>query len=232
MTIADVDGVKVGGILFEAGTSNSPTLFQIGEPGSSTSHATDPLFVYDIFCRAGGSSVGTATCMVTINSHDVVGDNFWLWRADHGHGVGWNSNRNATGLIVNGENVTLYGLFVEHCQQYQTLWNGNGGRVYFYQSEMPYDPPSQDAWRHGDTNGYASYKVADNVQTHEAWGLGVYCAFHAAPVVADDAIETPTAPTIKMHHMIAVRLGRRSNGSIGHVINCTGPVSGRTAVVN
>jgi hypothetical protein len=232
MTIADVDGVKVGGILFEAGASNSPTLLQIGEPGSSTSHAADPLFVYDIFCRVGGASLGTATCMVTINSHDVVGDNFWLWRADHGQGVGWKSNRNATGLIVNGENVTLYGLFVEHCQQYQTLWNGNGGRVYFYQSEMPYDPPSQDAWRHGDSNGYASYKVADNVQTHEAWGLGVYCVFHAGPVVADNAIETPTAPTIKMHHMIAVKLGWRSDGSISHVINGTGTLSGRTAIVD
>ncbi len=232
VTIADVDGVKVGGILIEAGVSNSPTLFQIGEPGSSTSHAANPLFIYDVCGRAGGASLGTATCMVTINSCDVVGDNFWLWRADHGQGVGWKSNTNATGLIVNGENVNLYGLFVEHCQQYQTLWNGNGGRVYFYQSEMPYDPPSQDAWRHGDTNGFASYKVADNVQTHEAWGLGVYCAFHAGPVVADNAIETPTTPTIKMHHMIAVRLGWRSDGGIRHVINGTGPVSGRTAIVD
>lgn len=232
MTIADVGDVKVGGILFEAGPSNSPTLLQVGEPGSSASHAMDPLFLYDIFCRAGGAALGTATCMVTINSHDVVGDNFWLWRADHGQGVGWNLNKNANGLVVNGDNVTLYGLFVEHCQQYQTLWNGNGGRVYFYQSEMPYDPPSQDAWRHGDSNGYASYKVADNVRTHEAWGLGVYSVFHAGPVVADNAIETPTIPTIKMHHMIAVRLGRRSDGNINHVINGTGPVTDRTAIVN
>jgi hypothetical protein len=232
MTVADVDGVKIGGILFDAGVSNSPTLLQIGEPGSSRSHATDPLFVYDVFCRAGGATLGTTTCMVTINSRDVVGDNFWLWRADHGQGVGWGLNKNATGLIVNGDNVTLYGLFVEHCQQYQTLWNGNGGRVYFYQSEMPYDPPNQDSWRHDGSNGYASYKVADKVQTHEAWGLGVYCAFHGGPVVADNAIETPTAPTIQMHHMIAVRLGGRSGGSISHVINGTGPVSGRTAVVD
>ena len=232
MTTADVDGVKIGGILFEAGASNSPTLFQVGEPGSSKSHATDPIFVYDIFCRVGGAALGTATCMVTINSRDVVGDNFWLWRADHGQGVGWNSNKNANGLVVNGDIVTCYGLFVEHCQQYQTLWNGNGGRVYFYQSEMPYDPPSQDAWRHGDSNGYASYKVADNVKTHDAWGLGVYCVFHGGPVVADNAIETPIAPAIKMHHMIALRLGRCSEGSIAHVINGTGPVSGRSATVD
>jgi len=232
MTIADVEGVKVGGILFEAGASNSPTLLQVGELGSSGSHATNPVFLHDIFCRVGGASLGTANCMVTINSHDVVGDNFWLWRADHGRGVGWDSNKNATGLIVNGDNVTLYGLFVEHCQQYQTLWNGNGGRVYFYQSEMPYDPPSQEDWCCGESNGYASYKVADSVRTHEAWGLGVYCAFRTGPVVADNAIETPTASAIKMHHMITVRMGWRDAGAILHVINGTGTMTGRTGVVD
>ena len=179
LTVSDVDGVKVGGILFQAGTNNSATLLQVGTPGSSASHAADPLFLYDIFCRVGGAAAGSATDMVTINCNNVVGDNFWLWRADHGRGVGWNLNKNVTGLTVNGNNVTLYGLFVEHCQGYQTVWNGNGGRVYFYQSEMPYDPPDQAAWRHGDVNGFASYKVADGVKTHEAWGLGVYTVFRA-----------------------------------------------------
>jgi hypothetical protein len=234
MVVSDVDGVKVGGILFEAGETNSPTLLQVGEPGSTGSHTKDPLFLYDVFCRAGGALAGKATCFLTINSNDVVGDNFWLWRADHGRGAGWNSNQNNTGLIVNGNDVTIYGLFVEHCQQYQTVWNGNGGRVYFYQSEMPYDPPSQAAWRHGSVNGYASYKVGDAVQTHEAWGLGIYCVFYAAPVVADNAIETPVAPGVKMHHMVTIRLGGRPNSGINHVINGTGDpvISTRKATVD
>jgi hypothetical protein len=222
MVVSDVDGVKVGGILLEAGSTNSPTLLQVGEPGSTLSHAKDPLFLYDVFCRAGGALAGNATCFVTINSNDVVGDNLWLWRADHGRGAGWNSNKNKTGLTVEGNDVTIYGLFVEHCQEYQTVWNGNGGRVYFYQSEMPYDPPSQVAWRHGSVNGYASYKVGDKVKTHEAWGLGVYCVFYAALVVADNAIETPDAPGVKMHHMVTIRLGGRPNSGIKHVINGTG----------
>jgi hypothetical protein len=223
MSIADVDGVKVGGILYEAGTVNSATLLQVGEPGKAASHAADPIFLYDIYCRVGGAAAGTSDCMVTIHSNNVVGDNFWLWRADHGRGVGWNVNKNANGLIVNGNDVTLYALFVEHCQGYQTLWNGNGGRVYFYQSEMPYDPPSVEAWRHGNVTGYASYKVADAVKTHEAWGLGVYCVFNRAPVIAENAIETPAAPGIKMHHMVTIRLGGGQRGSgINHVINGTG----------
>src|SRR5581483_1910820 len=125
--------------------------------------------------------------------------------------------------IVNGNNVTLYGLFVEHSQEYQTLWNGNGGRVYFYQSEMPYDPPSADEWRHGSVTGYASYKVADAVTTHEAWGVGVYSVFHRASIIADNAIETPIAPGIKMHHLVTIRLkGGQSDSGIRHVINGTG----------
>jgi hypothetical protein len=222
MVVSDVDGVKVGGILFQAGTSNSATLLQVGTPGSLASHAADPLFFYDIFCRVGGAAVGNTTDMVTINGNNVVGDNFWLWRADHGRGVGWDLNKNVTGLTVNGNNVTLYGLFVEHCQGYQTVWNGNAGRVYFYQSEMPYDPPDQAAWRHGDVNGFASYKVADGVQTHEAWGLGVYSVFRAGQIVSDNAIETPAVPGVRMHHMVTLRLGWRHDSGIRHVLNGAG----------
>jgi hypothetical protein len=222
LAIADVDGVKLGGLLIEASAKNSATLLEVGEPGSAKSHTTDPVFLWDIFCRVGGAQAGKSDCMVTINSHDVVGDNFWLWRADHGQGAGWNSNPNKNGLFVNGNNVTIYGLFVEHCQEYQTLWNGNGGRVYFYQSELPYDPPSEAAWKHDDVVGYASYKVSDKVTTHEAWGLGVYCVFYAAPVVAENAIETPTVPGVKLHHLIAIRLSGQRNSGIKHVINGKG----------
>jgi hypothetical protein len=234
LTIADVDGVKVGGVLLEAGANPSDTLLQVGEPSSRKTHAADPVFLWDLFCRVGGAQAGKATCMVTINSHDVVGDNFWLWRADHGRGAGWNSNPNKHGLIVNGDNVTVYGLFVEHTQEYQTLWNGNGGRVYFYQSEMPYDPPSQEAWKHGTVNGYASYKLADSVTSHDAWGLGVYCVFYAAPVVAENAIETPSAPGVRMHHMVAIRLSGRPNSGINHVINGRGApvITTRKSVVD
>ena len=222
LTIADVDGVNVSGILFDAGASNSATLVQVGEPGHGVSHAKDPIFLYDIFCRIGGASAGRADCMVAIHSRDVVGDNFWLWRADHGAGADWAVNQNKIGLLVNGDNVTVYGLFVEHTQEYQTLWNGNGGRVYFYQSEMPYDPPSAEAWRHGATTGYASYKVADTVATHEAWGLGVYCYFAKAPIVADTAIEAPAVPGVKIHHMVAIRLNGQANSGIKHILNDLG----------
>jgi hypothetical protein len=59
----------------------------------------------------------------------VVGDELWLWRADHGNSgtVGWTTNTAANGLVVNGANVTVHGLAVEHYQAVQVQWNGNGG---------------------------------------------------------------------------------------------------------
>ena len=54
-------------------------------------------------------------------------------------GIGWTVNTADTGLIVNGDNVTAYGLFVEHYQKYQVMWNGENGSTIMFQNEMPYD---------------------------------------------------------------------------------------------
>ena len=218
LEVSDVDGIKIGGILVEATTTNSPNLVVIGEPDGKKDHSANPICLWDIFCRAGGAFNGLASCFVTINSNDVIGDHFWLWRADHGKGAGWNSNLNANGLIVKGNNVTIYGLFVEHTQEYQTLWYGENGRVYFYQCEMPYDPPNQEAWMRGDIKGYPGYKVDDSVQTHEAWGIGVYCVLHNKSIAAENGIEAPSKPGIKMHHLLTINLG----GNINHVISGVG----------
>jgi hypothetical protein len=98
----------------------------------------------------------------------------------------------------------------------------------YHQSEMPYDPPSQDAWSHDATRGYASYKLADSVTTHEAWGMGIYSYFTAAPVVCDNAIETPSAPGIKVHNAATVRLGGQEGSGIAHVINGRGDAFTKT----
>ncbi len=139
LKIANVNGVKIGAFLLEASTTDCPTLLQVGDPGDTVDRSADPTIIYDIFARVGGAGNGAADCMVTINSNNVIGDNAWLWRADHGAGNEWNNSKNKNGLIVNGANVIYYGLAVEHTQEYQTIWNGEGGRVYFYQSEIPYD---------------------------------------------------------------------------------------------
>ncbi|MFD5469117.1 RICIN domain-containing protein [Streptomyces sp. NPDC127105] len=221
MTVADVDGVKIAGVLFDAGTTNSPTLLEVGPRGSAASHAANPASLHDVYFRVGGAGVGKATTSLVVNSANVIGDHMWIWRADHGSGVGWTSNTGDTGLVVNGDNVTMYGLFVEHYQKYQTVWNGNGGRTYFYQNEMPYDPPNQAAWMNGSTQGYAAYKVADSVTSHQAYGLGSYCYFNVNPgVTAARAIEAPNNPNVRFTSMVTVSLG--GTGTISRVINNTG----------
>jgi hypothetical protein len=225
MTVADVDGVILAGLLFDAGEANSPVLLEVGPNGSSASHAGNPISLHDVFFRVGGAAVGRASVNLRINSHHTIVDHTWIWRADHGSGVGWTSNTSANGLVVNGTDVTIYGLFVEHYQEFQVLWNGNGGRVYFYQSEIPYDPPDQPSYTSAPgTSGWASYKVADSVTSHEAWGLGIYSVFRNRGVVLSRAIEVPNAPNVKFHSLITVRLG--NNGEISNVINSTGGTTG------
>ena len=221
MTTADADGIEIAGLLFDAGPSESPVLLELGPQESRARHVKDPITLHDVFFRVGGAGVGRAKVNLRINSNDTVVDHTWIWRADHGDGVGWELNTSENGLVVNGNQVTIYGLFVEHHQQFQVLWNGNGGRTYFYQSEIPYDPPNQASYTSApEVNGWASYKVADGVTTHEAWGLGVYSVFIYPQVSLTHAIETPKSPEVRFHNMITVALG--DHGAINHVIDDTG----------
>ena len=221
MAVADVDGVSIGGVLFDAGPTNSNTLLQLGSAPSSVSHAANPTALFDVSCRVGGAAVGKTNSCVTLDSNDVIIDNAWLWRADHSNDVGWDTNPSKNGIIVNGNNVSAYGLFVEHFEEYQTLWNGNGGRVYFYQSEIPYDVPSQNRWTHNGVNGYSSFKVGDSVTSLDARGLGVYCVFFNS-VVLENAIETPNRSGVAFQHMITVWLGSAGGSAINHIINGSG----------
>lgn len=223
ITTADVNGIDIAGLIISAGTTNSSSLVQIGPAGSTASHASDPTELQDVFFRVGGDVAGKATQSLVVNANDTVGSDLWIWRADHGNGgtVGWTTNTANNGLVVNGNNVTMYGLAVEHYQQYQTLWNGNNGRTYFYQSEMPYDVPNNASWTPGGgENGYPSFKVANSVTSNQAWGVGVYCYFSTnSAVKADRAIEVPSSGTT-FHDMVTVSLG--GTGTISHIINNSG----------
>jgi hypothetical protein len=228
MQTADVDGIKIAGLLFDAGTTNSANLLVVGPNGSSANHAGNPTTIQDVFFRIGGAGPGKATNSLLVNSPNTIIDHIWAWRADHGSGVGWTVNTADSGLIVNGANVTAYGLFVEHYQKYEVVWNGNGGRTYFLQNEQPYDPPNNATWRSG-ANGYAAYKVADSVTSHEAWGLGSYCFFQANPAVhSNNGFEVPVNGGVKLHNIFTISL---ASGTIDHIVNNTGPAATASAVV-
>ncbi len=221
MKTADVSGLTVAGLFLDAGKQDSGVLMEVGTAGSRRRHKADPTVLHDLFFRIGGAAAGQVDTALRIHAHDTLVDHTWIWRADHGEGVSWTSNPSAHGLWVNGEDVTIYGLFVEHFQKEQVVWQGNGGRVYFYQSEIPYDPPTQPEWTNAaGGRGFASYKVADSVTRHEAWGLGVYSVFLKPDVVLDRAIEAPNTPGVRFHSMITVCLVDK--GSIERIVNDVG----------
>ncbi|TDO32720.1 discoidin domain-containing protein [Paractinoplanes brasiliensis] len=222
LNVADVDGVKVSGLTFDAGTTNSPTLMSVGRAGVHTDHSANPISLQDVFFRIGSSVQGKATTTLAVHSDDTIIDHIWAWRADHGGApTGWTVNTGDTGLVVNGDDVLATGLFVEHYQKYEVIWNGNRGRTIFFQNEKPYDVPNQAAWIGPRGNGYAAYKVADNVTDHELWGGGSYAYFNVNPSVrVDRAFEVPVRSGVRLRSVLTVSLG--DVGTIANVVNDTG----------
>ncbi|WP_326668396.1 discoidin domain-containing protein [Streptomyces sp. NBC_01257] len=228
--VGDVDGVKLAGLLVDAGPQNSQVLVQVGPDGASADHAANPTTVQDVFVRVGGAGAGKATTGMVINNDDTIIDHTWLWRADHGDGVGWETNRSDYGLQVNGDDVLATGLFVEHFNKYDVRWSGERGKTIFFQNEKAYDAPNQAAVQNGSTKGFAAYKVDDSVNTHEGWGLGSYCYFNVDPTIRQDhGFEAPVKAGVKFHDLLVVSLG--GQGQYEHVINNTGsPTSGTSTV--
>jgi hypothetical protein len=227
MNVADVNGVKVSSLLFDAGATNSPSLLQMGT-ATGADHSADPPLISDVFLRVGGAAAGKVTAALVVNSNNTIIDHIWSWRADHGTGVGWTVNTAQNGLVVNGNNVEALGLFVEHYQQYNVLWNGNGGKTIFFQNELPYDVPDAASWSHDGITGWAAYKVANTVTTHEAWGLGSYCFFNVNPnIAAYHSFEVPVNANVRFHDVLTVSL---ASGSITHVINDTGTAAMASSV--
>jgi hypothetical protein len=226
MSVADVPGVKLSGLLFDAGPLNSPVLLQVGTRHAHKSNPNDPTLLSDVFFRIGGATAGKATISLVVNSDNVILDDIWAWRADHGTGVGWTDNTADTGVIVNGDNVTAYGLFVEHYQKYEVVWNGNGGTEIFFQNEMPYDPPSQADWAETPgVDGWAAFKVANNVTSFSGYGMGSYSFFNqGVPIYAANAFEVPaTLPPSSLNDLLTIFLNASSgSGGILNVVNGTG----------
>ncbi|MCX4347000.1 MAG: sialidase [Lachnospiraceae bacterium] len=215
----------VAGLLFDAGAEKSPLLFCVGngeeDEGGLTGENLPPTLLADLFFRVGGARKEPTSVDVCaeLNSDHIIGDNFWVWRADHGDGVGWDVNTAENGLIVNGDDVTIYALMVEHFRQYQTIWRGNNGKVIMYQSEIPYDVSAQSEFmsHDGTVPGFASYKVEDSVKSHTAIGIGIYSYNRDAEIEIFSAMEAPSTPDIKIHHVIAVMI--TGNPGITHVLN-------------
>ena len=107
------------------------SLLRWGGDGSET----DPSVLSDVFARVGGpGSLNVHTnVMMEVAASNVILDNIWLWRADHAELAPGEQPRPGeqyhlvvpgecsvkNGLVVDGDDVTAYGLAVEHTDQDQ-----------------------------------------------------------------------------------------------------------------
>jgi len=217
-------GIHLAGILFDAGEGTTEKMLQVGEETEKSDILGTPTVLSDIFFRIGGAFDYSAVVetALEINSNHVIGDNFWIWRADHGKGVGWEKNRANHGMIVNGHDVSAYALMVEHFNKHQVIWKGENGKTVMYQCETPYDPPSQELWmsHEGTVNGYASYVVDEEVKNHTAYGLGVYSFHRDAVLDLENAVECPMTDGVKFTNICTVLLNGQHG--ISHIINGKG----------
>ena len=229
--VGDVDGVTIAGLILDAQYSTE-NMIVVGTRGSQIDHSSNPTILQDLFIRIGGVHSGVASChqSVVINSNNVIGDHFWLWRADHGSGVGWDLNKAENGLVVNGNDVIIYGLFVEHYQEYDIIWRGENGITYFLQNEKCYDPQNQNNWKshQGTELGYSAYKVCNNVKNHYGVGFGSYDVFintGGASIFMDNAIEVPDAPGVRIENACIVDFAGGASALVGynHILNGIGP---------
>ena len=238
MTVADVPGVIVAGVTIDAGTVESPVLLEVGKKnGNQSSQKNDPsnpTTLADVYFRVGGPHIGKADVALEVNRDNVLIDHTWVWRADHGiEGFSgdterWNTNTGRNGVVVNGDNVTATGLFVEHFQEYNVIWNGENGRTVLYQNELPYDPPTQADWMHDGIEGWAGYKVGDDVKTHRLDGGGVYVFNRNNPSIhTENGFEVPETAGVRLHHVMTVNL---SAGTIDHVVNGVGDAADVTRI--
>jgi hypothetical protein len=247
---SNTPGVRIAGVMLEAPPVDPAkrskdahhwSLLEFGTEGvPDKGDPNNPGALFDIFCRVGGGGPAaqrkwiSIDTMVRIHSGHVIGDNLWLWRADHASldvaiseevncpqvsPVFYQTEKDEynvdTGIIVTGNNVTIYGLAVEHTSKEQTIWKGENGTVFFYQCEFPYDVDIDFG-----ENGYRGYLIDESVKAHSLYSPGIYSNFRNAVVHVDMAIEHPDSKDILITNPFTVHLD--NNGLIKSVVNGQG----------
>jgi hypothetical protein len=225
-------GVKVSGLIVDAGPVNSPVLVSVGIPLPAPQAAGDPDTIQDVFFRIGGAETTATSATVSLldNAPSSIIDDVWAWRADHGNDVGWTANTADTGLVVTGNDVTAYGLAVEHYQKSEVIWTGQGGTDVFFQNELPYDPPSQADWNESATQlGYPAFVVGNNVRTFQGYGMGSYVVFINTTATLHDAeaFQAPQTPGVQFHDVFGLWIA--GSGGLDSVINGVGGAATNTA---
>jgi hypothetical protein len=125
--------------------------------------------------------------------------------------------------VVTGNNVTAYGLAVEHYQKSQVVWSGQGGTDVFFQNELPCDVPAQADWNESAVfSGYPAFQVGSGVKTFQGYGMGSYVVFIDTTATLSDteAFQVPQAAGVQFHNVFDLWIG--GSGGLNSVINGVG----------
>ena len=79
----------------------------------------------------------------------------------------------------------------------------------------------------GTRAGYAAYKVADNVNTHEAFAFGIYDVLHNE-IMIENSIEVPDKTGIRMYHMCNNTLSGGGAKGFNYILNGIGKSTYKT----
>ena len=180
MTTADVDGVIIAGLLFDAGAAN------LAGPARSRARTearpatpSNPISLHDVFFRVGGAAVGRARrsiCRSTATTPSSITPGSGApTTAPESAGratparTAWSSMATTSPSTACSWSTT---------RSSRCCGTATAGASTSISPRSPTILPTRRATpARPASNGWASYKVADNVTSHEAWGLGIYSVF-------------------------------------------------------
>eukprot|EP00930_Biecheleria_cincta_P016375 TRINITY_DN13343_c0_g1_i4.p1 TRINITY_DN13343_c0_g1~~TRINITY_DN13343_c0_g1_i4.p1 ORF type:complete len:706 (+),score=98.70 TRINITY_DN13343_c0_g1_i4:101-2218(+) len=254
-----IDGVRVAGLMLQAGSPSAlkraevSTLLQWGDPDDYyAGNPANPGVMSDIFARVGGPdldrSIGVDVA-VRVLSGNVIGDNLWLWRADHAlldpsKGPQLDPIRSASGNRTPMEDripkAKEYYLTVAGDYPSKTGLEVVGDLVTMYGLAVEHFLGDATVWKGegGQTyfyqnelpydvtqvsfcdRNFSGYTVAASVKSHEGLGLGVYSFFRDHECIVESAFRAPETDGVRFTNIFARYLNGYSG--IRHVLNHRG----------
>jgi hypothetical protein len=179
-------GFQANGLGFNATTNTGPYAadqIEIGTKPKATGSPLDPTSLSDV------STVSNSTTDELINQNDVLLNQAEIQSNNNsGSGyttVNWPAESSGDyGIVVNGDDVTLEGIWLEHFKMTEATWNGNGGQVIFLENELPLTIPYSAAgvqpsfWKESSSfDGYPSLAVSPSVTSFTLTGMQSWSRF-------------------------------------------------------
>ena len=179
-------GFSANGLAFNATTNTGPYAaeqIEIGNTPHASGSLTDPTTLSDV------STISNSTTDELINQNDVLLNQAEIQSNNNGGNgyttTNWPAESSGDyGVIVNGNDVTLEGIWLEHFKMTEATWNGDGGQVIFLENELPLTIPYSAAgvqpsfWMENSRfDGYPSLAVSPSVTSFTLTGMQSWSRF-------------------------------------------------------